>query len=104
MDFTEIWCAVRELLARHLTRVWAGVQLHVRTCISLFCISEVAGWIVLKFCMRLEAHYISVLQEVPLAKHFTEVNGGVHVQVHTCVHSPFFISGMAGQIVLKIGV
>ena len=53
----------------------------MRMCASLFRISEAAGRIKLIFGMRLEVHYISVLRKVPVAKHFTEVNGGVYVQV-----------------------
>ena len=48
-DCAEIWYAVIDALARHFKEVDDGVQLHVRTCALLFCISRTAGWIALKF-------------------------------------------------------
>ena len=39
----------------------------------------------------------------PLAGCFTEVKDGMQVLVRTC-NSPFRISGMAGQIALKLDV
>ena len=39
----------------------------------------------------------------PLAKRFTEVNGGVQMHVRTCA-PPFRILGTAGRIALKFGV
>ena len=63
-DCAEIWCVVRNPLARLFAKVNGGAQLHVRTCSPLFRISETAGRIALKFSMWLETHYLSVLQKL----------------------------------------
>ena len=55
-DCAEIWCVVRDPLARLFTNVHGGAQLHMRTCATLFLISEMAGRIALKFGMCLETH------------------------------------------------
>ena len=41
-DCAEIWYVVRKPLARHLTEVDDGVQLHLRTCAPLFRVSGTA--------------------------------------------------------------
>ena len=53
-DCAEIWCVVRDPLARLFAKVNGGAQLHVRTCAPLFRIT--AGRIALKFGKFLDAH------------------------------------------------
>ena len=48
-DCAKIWHVARDQLARLFTEVDDGVQLHVRTCATLFRISGTAGRIALKF-------------------------------------------------------
>ena len=47
-DCAEIWCVVRDQLARQFTQTQGRVHLHVRTCVPLFRISGTAGRIALK--------------------------------------------------------
>ena len=51
----EIYCVVRNPLARRFTKV-KGVQRHVRTCASLFRTSETDGQTALKFDAWLGDH------------------------------------------------
>ena len=55
-DCAEIWLVVRDPLAWRFTKVDGGVQVHVRTCASLFRISGTAGRIALKLGVWLEDH------------------------------------------------
>ena len=59
-DCAEIWCVVSDPLARSFANVQDGVYLNVRTCargdVPLFCISETAGLLALKFGVCLGTH------------------------------------------------
>ena len=48
-DCVQIWCVGLGSLTTCFLKVMGGVHLHVRTCAPLFCISVIAGRIVLKF-------------------------------------------------------
>ena len=61
-DCAEIWCVVRDYLARRFTTVKGGVQQqHVRTCAPIPGISGRAGRIALKSDVCLEDRYQFVL-------------------------------------------
>ena len=59
-DSDQIWCVFKGQAVIHITHVMGGVHLLVRTCaradVPLFCISETAGRIALKFGVWLETH------------------------------------------------
>ena len=93
MDCDEIWYVVREPLARHLTEVSDGVQLH-RTCTRSHPFPYLRnGW---TDCAEIWYHVV----RNPLVWRFTKVNGGIQVHVRT----PFRILGTARRTVLRLGV
>ena len=67
IDCVEIWCVVRDTLARLLQKSRMGyickcARAHVQTC-PFFRISEMAGRIALKLYMSLENRQLGILQK-----------------------------------------
>ena len=61
MDCTKVWCVARDPLAKYCTENLFGIHWQVRTCASLFRISETAGRTALKFGVWLGDHWLYVL-------------------------------------------
>ena len=96
-DCAEMWCVVRDPLARCFTKVWGGVHLHVLTCAC-------AGVPLFPYLGngRINCTEIWCVVREPFAMRFTEVYGGVQLHVRTCT-PPFRISETTGRIALKCG-
>ena len=95
MDCAEIWCVVRDSLAKRFTKAYGRVHLHVRTCapadVPLFRILE-NGWT--------DCAEIWYVVRDPLARLFAKVNDGAQLHVRTF----FRITETAGRIALTFGM
>ena len=91
-DFAEIWCVVKDKLAKCFTEVMSGIHLHVARAYHSPYLGN--GWT--------ECAEIWCVAREPLAMRFTQTKGGVHLHVQMC-KSLFRISETAGRIALKFG-